>query len=164
MDPFVEPVTLLCNHTFCRGCLVDVENKRCPTCQLLFWVPPNNNYVLVDILKKVYGEEIYNKAVEDSTKDKEKGELREKIEAEMWRGIAEQIIIDPHDGPRQFPMRVNAHDEVWQPPELTFIEKFERTVVHHPIIAICIIVMIGPALMNVQKAVEKKVCKLLNLT
>ena len=32
MDIFDDPISLSCGHTFCRTCLCDMREKKCPLC------------------------------------------------------------------------------------------------------------------------------------
>ncbi|RMD45032.1 hypothetical protein DV735_g201, partial [Chaetothyriales sp. CBS 134920] len=47
--PFVDPVVLDCDHTFCRACFdqyregaIDADESRCPTCRAYLLVAPHN--------------------------------------------------------------------------------------------------------------------------
>lgn len=98
-----EPITLLCQHTFCRSCLIDMEkhkNNKCPFCQLQFWIPDNTvvNYSLKDITIGIQGEEEYKKTSKEreiqtvryDIEDRVKQEIRD----EMWRSILDNLSFN----------------------------------------------------------------------
>ena len=88
-DIFVDPITIICNHTFCHTCISEsaAVNSKCPICRTSFWLPPNDvlNNTLVDIIINTYGEDSY-KIKRDERNHKIKiDELKNTIKKEMWR-------------------------------------------------------------------------------
>jgi len=71
-DFLFEPVTLLCQHTFCMSCIISL--KECPVCRLKIYIPKNENKLFTKIIDILYGPE---KNIELANKFK-----KEKIERE----------------------------------------------------------------------------------
>ena len=60
-DIFYDPVTLICQHSFCKYCLNQSNSKRCPMCRLNTFIPPIKNNILDDLAKTMYSEKYENK-------------------------------------------------------------------------------------------------------
>jgi hypothetical protein len=114
-DLLVAPVTLLCQHTFCRLCIksyVDQQlkpktdedgyqvyvsrkdkNAKCPLCRCPIVIPPNDNFMLKGLIESKYPEQ-YNSRVEQYNKDKLKLNLRDQIEDEIRNEIFNGVVDD----------------------------------------------------------------------
>lgn len=60
-DIFYEPITLLCQHSFCKKCLDNSNTNKCPYCNLKIFVPPQVNYVLQALAYKFFSRRIRRK-------------------------------------------------------------------------------------------------------
>ena len=54
-----ERVTLACQHNFCRACITQVDDAKCPVCRLVSVVPPDTNDALNRACRQV---EQYNES------------------------------------------------------------------------------------------------------
>ena len=84
---FNEPVTLICNHTFCYACLLSTEEnenemtRSCPLCKKKYCLPPGGvvNYTLKEIIIKLVGEKKYLK----TQKSREKTVLKQTLKSQV---------------------------------------------------------------------------------
>lgn len=91
-NTYYNPITLLCQHTFCYHCITDDKIKDCPVCRVKKFVPATNNKGLTDnILTKIselyYGSDGIDKIrveVEGYLEDKE---IRPKIEKDIEKQL-----------------------------------------------------------------------------
>jgi len=51
---FKEPVTLNCQHTFCKNCINKVISKKCPLCNDLIKIPPRQNIILDSMIQSLF--------------------------------------------------------------------------------------------------------------
>ena len=125
----VRPVTLLCQHTFCRECIetyVDKVTKdetdeegfqvfkdrivRCPLCKCVIVVPPNDNFVLCDLLEKHYSHE-YQKALMERAEKCKKEKVKNRLRKELFNALVEETVVGNNHNqfnPNQFnPNRTN---------------------------------------------------------
>lgn len=101
-DYFCEPITLICNHTYCRLCLIraNENNNHCPLCNTRFWIPDYNitNNILKSMIVKIIGEEGYKERMEELEKhairETLEEEVREEIRRESWRNILDTLPPD----------------------------------------------------------------------
>lgn len=110
-DILVRPVTLLCQHTFCRYCIESYTEQstkdetdeegfqvlkdhiaRCPLCKCVIVVPPNDNFVLCDLLEKHYSQE-YQKALDERTKSLKKKNVENQLRKELFNALVEETIV-----------------------------------------------------------------------
>jgi len=95
-----EPVTLMCQHTFCRACL-KADIKKCPLCRTRIWLPPKKtiNSILKNIIIKTFGETayntIYNSREHDLLKNDLEDQVREELREEMWRSVSDELPSGP---------------------------------------------------------------------
>ena len=106
----VRPVTLLCQHTFCRECIetyVDKATKdetdeegfqifkdriaRCPLCKCAIVIPPNDNFVLCDLLEKHYSHE-YQKALMERAEKCKKEKVKNRLRKELFNALVEETV------------------------------------------------------------------------
>lgn len=108
------PVTLMCQHTFCRLCVktyvkqqVNAQsndsdhgiytaptdrNAKCPICRCTIVIPPNDNYTLKSILEAKYPD-LYHARLENfHKKGLLKLDIRDQIEDEIRNEIFNGII------------------------------------------------------------------------
>ena len=97
-DMLVNPVTIICNHTYCRACIDSIQiddmvaRRRCPICRVSFWLPPNSiNPMIADMVRAVYGSAQYDARVTEQ-RDRELDRdlatrVREETRRELWREI-----------------------------------------------------------------------------
>lgn len=92
---FSKPVTLMCQDTFCLGC---VENKKeCPICFRKIFVPPSHNYKLCEFMDMFLTKENMTDALNEANnryqinKNKQELTMEEKtknaLKDAMWRSI-----------------------------------------------------------------------------
>lgn len=114
-----EPVTLLCNHTFCQYCLQklvrppiveqtynnyynyinnyininQISKGKCPTCSLSIWIPPskNVNYIIRDIIIALYGVNEYTKIKQSRDEKLLKFDLKDKISDQLKQELWRSI-------------------------------------------------------------------------
>jgi hypothetical protein len=99
---FVQPVTLLCQHTYCRQCIKIHYDKAkstkktptCPLCNCGIIIPPNDNNLLVDIINLNYEDE-YKERVEQAKKDDIKSDIKEEVKNELRKDLFSSLMIDP---------------------------------------------------------------------
>jgi hypothetical protein len=80
-DFLFEPVTLFCQHTFCKSCVISL--KQCPICRLKIYIPKNQNKIFTKLIDILYGPE---KTIELANKFK-----KEKIEKELKPKILDEL-------------------------------------------------------------------------
>lgn len=56
-DVLFTPVTLMCQHTFCKKCLKSMTDKKCPACRQPFVIPVEHSRVFMDILETTMPDE-----------------------------------------------------------------------------------------------------------
>ncbi len=65
---FYYPVTLHCQDTFCQSCIdmikLKTKKSECPTCKKSTMIVPVHNYNLMDVIQKIFPEEIKSREVE----------------------------------------------------------------------------------------------------
>lgn len=104
LETLNEPVTLLCQHNFCRACLKD-EVKKCPICRTNVFLPPRKtiNVLLKNLIIKIHGETayntMYNSRAHDLLKNDMKEQVRDELREELWRSVSEEI---PNDNTASF--------------------------------------------------------------
>jgi len=101
----IEPVTLLCQHTYCRGCIKNYvkqqrnakRESKCPVCQCAVVIPPNNNFLLKEIIQNKFPD-VYRSRLEQTYKDTIKRDVRSQIEdevrKEIFNGLLKSAIND----------------------------------------------------------------------
>lgn len=109
-DLLVSPITLLCQHTFCKQCIKSYVKKqkeqevdsqgfqifkdkhaKCPLCKCTIIVPVNENTVLIDIIKEKYPE-LYASRLEYAKKESMKEDLRSEVESELRRELFDGVL------------------------------------------------------------------------
>lgn len=95
----IEPVTLLCQHTYCQTCIRDRTVQTCPMCRMAKFAPPEVNDMVRQLVKDHIGEPEYNRLMAEKREA-----LQEKyrewhttlnIERSLWRDIAQVIFSTP---------------------------------------------------------------------
>lgn len=56
-DILVRPVTLPCQHTFCRSCIERSEVRKCPNCRGPKTVPQNDNFMIKQLVMDAFPNE-----------------------------------------------------------------------------------------------------------
>jgi hypothetical protein len=121
-DLLVNPVTLLCQHTFCRLCIKsyvashnkpqiddagyptfvsrDNKNAKCPLCRCAIVIPPNDNFLVKDLISKKYPE-LYKSRMEEHQKDTLKLDIRSQIEdeirTEVFGAVVDEAVHENND-------------------------------------------------------------------
>lgn len=100
LETLNEPVTLMCQHTFCRACLKG-DIKKCPLCRTRMWLPPRKtiNSTLKNVIIKTFGETAYNTMYNSREHSLLKSDLedqvREELREELWRSVSEELPDGP---------------------------------------------------------------------
>lgn len=125
-DLLVSPVTLMCQHTFCRLCIKSYvlqqskpqvgddgyqtyvsrkdKNPKCPMCRCAIVIPPNDNFVLKEIIETKYPE-LYKSRFENFHK---KGilkldirdQIEEEIRSEVFSTVVDEAVHENRDTAR----------------------------------------------------------------
>lgn len=91
MDKFYHPVTLICQHTFCKSCLVQAKERKCPVCQLRFVIPQEYNRIIENAVKVFFNEEWLERD-EEARKERLKKDIRSTVEDELREELFEQVV------------------------------------------------------------------------
>jgi RING-type zinc-finger len=87
LGKFCQPITLLCQHTFCKNCLVQSKENDCAICRVPYVIPNEINHVIDDATKAFFPEEYQVKF------DELPEETAEELEAKKLRtGLYNQIL------------------------------------------------------------------------
>ena len=92
-DYLCRSITLLCQHTFCEGCLVNLNERKCPVCNIPFILPPSNihNCAIDNTIEELKGKKFITRKAEDShriLKLELEDIVRQEIKDEIWSQIA----------------------------------------------------------------------------
>lgn len=87
-NTYYNPVTLLCQHTFCYHCISDKKIQNCPICRVKKFIPKTKDKILTDnimnnVLELYYGTEQMNKLKEEVEDYQEEIEMQPKIHKDM---------------------------------------------------------------------------------
>lgn len=120
----VAPVTLMCQHTFCRLCIksyVDKQSKpgvsddgyqvyvpkkdknaKCPLCRCTVVIPVNDNFILKGIIESKYPELYRTRYKEFHTKGLLKLDIRDQVEEEIrneiFNSVVDEAVHENNDG------------------------------------------------------------------
>lgn len=92
-DIFLNPVTLICQHTYCRTCIKSIDNKKCPMCDLAYFLPNNDNKTFESVIGILFPEE-YKQRQQQFINDETKKDLREKMREEIRKEIQNQVVSE----------------------------------------------------------------------
>jgi hypothetical protein len=94
-DLLYHPVTLFCQHSFCKLCLKRYKKENptkkasCPMCKLKIFIPPIQNTTLNNIIdltnEKENLEKINKYKQKEELKESMYSQVREEIRDEIWR-------------------------------------------------------------------------------
>lgn len=62
LDIFVEPITFICQHSFCTNCIIGIKNNKCPLCKHLIVIPLQRN-IIMDYMSKILFEKKYDEKI-----------------------------------------------------------------------------------------------------
>jgi hypothetical protein len=97
-DFFYDPITLLCQHTFCSFCLASL--KECPMCRLKIHLPKQKNKLMTELIETIYGTE---KLEELNTKfhlTKLEKEIRPQIEKDLKLNFDNMLMDNSKTSPK----------------------------------------------------------------
>jgi len=90
-ETFYQPITLICQHTFCKKCLIKMETRKCPVCRVRFVIPKEHNRLVEDMTKIFFSEE-WNKLDEEWKAEQEKKTAAERIRDEVRDALFNEIV------------------------------------------------------------------------
>lgn len=87
-NTYYNPVTLLCQHTFCYHCISDEKIKECPVCRIKKFIPieaveGKTDNILSEITNLYYGKDSMNKIKEEVDDYLEDKRMRPEIEKQL---------------------------------------------------------------------------------
>lgn len=87
-NTYYNPVTLLCQHTFCYHCISDEKIKECPVCRIKKFIPANavdglTDNIIGQITNIYYGNESMNQIKQEVDEYLEDKRLKPEIEKEL---------------------------------------------------------------------------------
>lgn len=112
------PVTLMCQHTFCKNCIIEVANTstvlypRCPICDKPFFMielDGKNGMIesAVDLVRATYfTEDEMEEHKMDQEKEKLSLELRQEVIKELTRELIGENVIQP------FPHFISGEEDI----------------------------------------------------
>lgn len=98
-----QPVTLFCQHTFCRACLREMSRpkpyelrpskKKCPTCRRRFFLPEgnSNNYQINESLDALLNRVFTPAEIEEMNKTRKKEEIRMELREQVVQDLREEL-------------------------------------------------------------------------
>lgn len=86
-----HPVTLGCQHTFCKACVVSCVTRACPVCRCKFIMPRDYNR-LIDTMVQLYYVDDWNTLNEEERVKQENLTARERSAEEMRREIYDSVM------------------------------------------------------------------------
>jgi len=87
MDTFYKPITIMCQHTYCKGCLLKMKDRKCPLCKIRFVIPKEYNRNIYNI-----GKLVNPKYIEGLEKKEEKLEIVKSVKDELRTEIYNEIV------------------------------------------------------------------------
>ena len=132
-----RPVTLLCQHSYCYGCLetyyygdpsipdanypdiiyFSKKHDKCPVCNIPYTLPPLENTLMAEMLEQKFPEEYEKRRKyiqhEHLLEDK-KFEEEQSIRKEIWNSISTNFSHVPQPTPQAQDLRIIAeYDDSW---------------------------------------------------
>jgi len=93
MSILYEPCTLLCQHTYCKGCLPAVENSKCPHCRMDFVIPTEINHGVNTAVSVLFPDD-YRKAKAEQDQIEHAKTAHQRIEDELRRKLMPKIAAE----------------------------------------------------------------------
>jgi len=90
-DSFYDPITLLCQHSFCSYCVSTL--KECPMCRLKLHLPKQRNLLLTKAIEILYGPEKLEELNSKFHLTKLEKEIRPQVEKDL-RNDFDKMLID----------------------------------------------------------------------
>lgn len=91
MDKFYQPVTLICQHTFCKGCLMQSHDRKCPICKIGYVIPREYNRI-IDTASQIFFHEEWLERDAELQRHKLKRDLRKEVEQELRNELFDQVV------------------------------------------------------------------------
>lgn len=89
-DTFYDPITLLCQHTFCSFCLSSL--KECPMCRLKLHLPKQRNQLMTDLIEVLYGPEKLKELTNKFHLTKLEKEIRPQVEKDLRTNFDKMLL------------------------------------------------------------------------
>ena len=107
-DPFYKPVTLICQHTFCKSCLMSSTDRRCGICRLRYVIPKEHNRIIENAIK-VFFREDWQQRDDEQTLEKAKQDLRQTALQQLRAELFEEAVNNSlEEFEQQVPRRTHA--------------------------------------------------------
>lgn len=97
-NKYYNPVTLLCQHTFCSHCIQDDKITKCPVCQLNIFIPKEaidyttaNDNIIGKIVELYQGTDEMNEIKQDVISYMEEKHMTPTIKKEMENNIVNEL-------------------------------------------------------------------------
>src|SRR5581483_4336598 len=90
-DLLFKPITLICQHNFCKGCVSKMRSKFCPICHVVFVIPAEFNRTLDAVSHALYADD-YGRLQKDADNDQIRLDEREKIREELKKELFAEIV------------------------------------------------------------------------
>lgn len=168
-DLYVRPVTLLCQHTYCRNCITDYHkrqsgpqvddegyqvfvsskdrNPKCPLCRCTIVIPPNDNSNIRDLIQRTYGHMLEQRTEQlrkDDAKADMKDQIKEELRREMFNALLDETVDTREGGLIHIDDNVHEPDMVYHSPYVTVEDRSDSwsTIVQRYKYKVCLIVVL----------------------
>jgi len=110
-----KPVTLICQHSFCRVCIERMQQKSCPLCRVNFVMPVEYNRPLGSIAGKCFPTEYEKSCLEEEMYEYAKT-AQQRIETELYRQIFNQATANSAQirAEERRPIQVSQRASYWE--------------------------------------------------
>lgn len=98
-----DPITLLCQHTFCQSCIITNSDDKCFICKLEMMMPINSNFQLKSIIEKMYDADFFKERRERFKEEMNK-DLKMKKKYEIYKNYFNTLINKVNDKNGKFSM------------------------------------------------------------
>lgn len=100
-ETFCNPITLICQHTFCRQCISN-NIKECPLCRVKIpAIPVQTNEILEELVKLYFGDEKYKQIEDKSKRYTMEKDLTPVVMKEISKEIDESIKDNSKPSPKK---------------------------------------------------------------
>jgi hypothetical protein len=97
-DFFYDPITLLCQHTFCSFCITTL--KECPMCRLKIHLPKQKNKLITELIGILYGREKLEELNNKFHLTKLEKEIRPQVEKDLRLDFDNMLMDNSKTSPK----------------------------------------------------------------